>query len=350
HSRDFAVRFRREARSLSRLHHPGLVRVHDFGQADDGRLFCVMDLLEGQTLRAALDQEEVLGWKRALRIIRQACLALHVAHSRDLVHRDIKPENLFLTDQGTVKLIDFSLAKSADELGKSPAREAREAGRSQVGAMTLFGTPEYMAPEQVAGRRVDHRADLYALGCVLYEMLTGRMPFVADSAVQILDAKLKGSPESVRERAPNRAIPRTVNGLVMRALARHPSRRFGSAGEMAEAIADALDEPTRRRSRRKAVGGAVFAAIMAFGVALVAQQIRPTLEALPGKLPWLDQTAAQGELLPANPVPASELPGSSETPAVEPTRDDSSSAAPVEGSEQTPVERPEPIRAVQSRL
>ncbi|MBW2457568.1 MAG: protein kinase [Deltaproteobacteria bacterium] len=347
HSRDFAVRFRREARSLSRLHHPGLVRVHDFGQADDGRLFCVMDLLEGRTLRSALDHEEPFEWKRALRIIRQVCLALHVAHSRNLVHRDIKPENLFLTDREEDKLIDFSLAKSADELGES-AREVREEGASQVGAMTLFGTPEYMAPEQVAGRRVDRRADLYALGCVLYEMLTGRMPFVADSAVQILDAKLKGSPESVRERAPNRAIPRSVNRLVMRALARHPSRRFGSAGEMAQVIANALEEPTRRRARRKAVGGAVFAAIMAFGVVLVAQQARPTLEALPARLPWLGEPALANPP-PAEPARTSEPPTPSE-PAAAPARDDSSSTAPGAEPEPTPGEPEEQTRAAQSRL
>ena len=159
--------------------------------------------------------------------------------------------------------------------------------------MTLFGTPDYMAPEQVAGARVDHRADLYALGCVLYEMLTGRLPFVEQSAVQVLDKKLKGSPEPVRERAPSLGIQRNVCRLVTRALARHPSRRFASASDMAAAIGEVLDEPTRRRSRRRALGASVFAAVMGFALVLVVQQARPWLEALPERLPWLREPREQ---------------------------------------------------------
>ena len=311
HSQEFAARFRREARALSRLHHPGLVRVHDFGQADDGRLFCVMELLEGKNLRTELEQNEALGWMHSLRIARQACSALTVAHEHDLVHRDIKPENIFITTDGAVKLIDFSLAKHADELnGEMDDPQADAAAK--LGAMTLFGTPEYMAPEQVAGGRVDQRADIYALGCVLYEMLSGRRPFHADSAVKVLDDKLKGSPEPVRERARSRDIPHEASRITMRALARHPSRRYGSADDMADAIAHALAAPTRRRSRRRAVGASVFAAVMAFALVLVVQQARPWLEALPSELPWLDPPAAD------DPTPkrgTSEAPGPAQTPA-----------------------------------
>lgn len=290
-SRDFAARFRREARALSRLQHPGLVRVFDFGQSPDGRLFCVMELLEGKTLRQELDEGREMDWRRALRIVRRACLALAVAHRHNLVHRDIKPENLFITKDDTVKLIDFGLARSIEELG-DPIVDS-DGDEADLGAMTLFGTPEYMAPEQIAGGRVDHRADIYALGCVLYEMLTGRLPFVASSSVKVLDAKLKGSPDSVRDRAPNRGIPRTVSRMTARALARHASRRFASATDMAVAIADALDEPTRRRSKRRAVGASVFAAIMGFALVLVVQQARPWLEALPAELPWMKPAEPQ---------------------------------------------------------
>ncbi|MCA9625804.1 MAG: serine/threonine protein kinase, partial [Myxococcales bacterium] len=171
HSRDFAVRFRREARALSRLHHPGLVRVFDFGQADDGRLFCVMELLEGKTLREKMEQEGPPGVEASLSIVRKACQALAVAHRRELVHRDIKPENIFITTTGEVKILDFGLAKRVDD---EDLGEGLSPTIAELGAMTLFGTPDYMAPEQVAGGRVDHRADLYGLGCVLYELLTGR--------------------------------------------------------------------------------------------------------------------------------------------------------------------------------
>jgi serine/threonine-protein kinase len=333
-SRDFAVRFRREARALSRLQHPGLVRVFDFGQASDGRLFCVMELLEGKTLRTEIELDGPLGWRRALRIARKTCLALTVAHSHDLVHRDIKPENIFLTDDGSVKLVDFGLAKRVDELGEG--QEEGDSVASELGAMTLFGTPEYMAPEQVAGGRVDHRADLYALGCVIYECVTGRLPFVADSTVQILDKKLEGNPETVRERAPSLRIPRSVSRLVERAMARHASRRHDSAAVMASAIADILDEPRRRRTRRRAVGASVFAAVMAFAVVLLGQQARPWLEALPSHLPWLkapaatDQPAQPARQAPSDPSAttrkASPPPGPAELPAP-PRRADGDEAA-----------------------
>jgi serine/threonine-protein kinase len=282
-SRDFSLRFRREARALSRLHHPGLVRVFDFGQAADGRLFCVMELLDGRTLRQELEESQAVPWERALRIARKVCLALAAAHARQVIHRDIKPENVFVADGDQVKLIDFGLARTSED----PEARGDDAPEGDMGAMTLFGTPEYMAPEQVAGGQVDHRADVYALGCVLYEMLTGRLPFRDGSAVKQLDAKLRGNPEPAHLCAPQRGIPRAVSRLTARALARHPSRRFASAAEMADAISDALDEPTRRRTRRRALGASVVAATMGFAVVLLVQVARPWLEELPARLPWL---------------------------------------------------------------
>jgi serine/threonine-protein kinase len=275
HSREFSARFRREARALSRLQHPGLVRVHEFGQADDGRMFCVMELLEGRTLRALLEQDAHMPWKEALRIVRHACLALEVAHAHGIVHRDINPENVFVTDRREVKLIDFGLAKSADEVADHELDGS--------GPLTLFGTPEYMAPEQVAGGRVDQRADLYALGSVLYELLSGRLPFAGKSDAELLDNKLRGNPETLVLDA----MPRSVARVVVRALARHPSRRFQTAADMALALAACLEEPTRRRMRRRTIGGAVVAGTMAFGVVFVVRQARPWLEALPASVPWL---------------------------------------------------------------
>ena len=312
HSRDFAARFRKEARALSRLAHPGLVRVHDFGQSAEGRLYCVMELLEGQSLRARLDRGESFGWKQALRIARRCCLALQAAHDMGVVHRDIKPGNIVLTADERVKLIDFSLAKTAEEVGELEALEEADpgvasTGAEQGGAMMLFGTPDYMAPEQVSGGQVDARADIYALGCVLYELVTGRMPFVArgDMAVMgVLDAKLRGNPEPPRERVPTVELPRGASRVIMKALARHPSRRFQSAAEMADAIAEVLDEPTRVRQGRRALGLSLMAALMAFAVVLLGKQVTPWLRQLPGELGWVEAAASPP---PAAPTAASRL-------------------------------------------
>ncbi len=278
-SQDFSDRFRREARALSTLSHEGLVEVSDFGLAADGRLFCGMELLAGETLEAYLGREKGLDWREALGFCDKALAALDVAHAAGIVHRDLKPGNLFLTES-SLKILDFGLAKTVDDPGLPRA------------GFTLFGTPEYMAPEQAAAGQVDARADLYALGCVLYEMLTGRLPFVGPSAVALLDSKIKGSPEHPRAAAPTRGIPPMVDALVMRALARHPSVRFQSAAEMRKDIALALGAPARRRAAfRRGLGLASAVALLSVAAVLGVtrgKQIRAAIPAwlhLPGKAP-----------------------------------------------------------------
>jgi len=254
-SEEFAARFRREARALSKLEHPGLVKVHDFGQADDGRLFCAMELLEGETLEDRIQREKVLDVRVALELADKVLCALDAAHAEGVIHRDVKPSNLFVTAKGELKILDFGLAKSPESLVGSSFATTRT-------GFTLFGTPEYMAPEQAAAGQVDVRADLYALGCILYELVTGKLPFPGESAVAILAAKVKGSPVRPREAAPERGIPESVDALVMRALARHPSVRFQSAAEMREAIGQAAKAaaPPRRRLSKKVVACASAAA------------------------------------------------------------------------------------------
>ncbi|WP_437941314.1 serine/threonine-protein kinase [Sorangium sp. So ce341] len=297
-----ATRFRREARVLSRLSHEHLVKVHDFGMAADGRLFCGMDLLEGETLDAVLARGAAIDWRDALTMAIKVLSALELAHAEGLVHRDIKPENLFLTRpsgaeaspsiaEAGLKLLDFGLAKClADDRGEGDGvADATGAGEGPArAAVAIVGTPEYMAPEQAASGRIDGRADLYALGCVLYEMLTGRLPFVEPSLVALLDAKIKGSPERLRERAPARQIPPFVDELVMRALARHPSVRFQSAVEMRQAIVRALGAPGRARARRRAVGFAAVAAVMALAGAVVVGKGREIAARVPAAAALLD--------------------------------------------------------------
>ena len=277
---EIAARFRREARTLSRLSHEGLVAVHDVGEAEGGRLFCVMELLVGETLEALMAREKIIDPRDALRIVERMLAALEVAHGAALVHRDIKPANVFLPRVApeargrsvAVKLLDFGLARGVDET--EPDAAAR--------GFTIFGTPEYMAPEQAASGQIDARADLYAVGCVLHELLTGKLPFVGPSSVAILDAKIKGNPARLAERSPAREIPARVDDLVMKALARHPSQRFQTATEMRQAIQAALDAPERRRGPRR-VALAALAACSIFAIAVGVTR-RAELRA---SIPWL---------------------------------------------------------------
>jgi eukaryotic-like serine/threonine-protein kinase len=164
---DAVDRFRREARAIASLSHPNLVRLHDFGRSLDGRVFLAMELLHGTTLDAYADAQP-LPWREAVGLAIQATRALEAAHGAGLVHRDLKPQNLFLTSDGDLKLLDFGVAMA---LADTAAAEERQKG------FAVFGTPEYMAPEQVAGEPVDARCDIYALGCVLYELVTGARTF-----------------------------------------------------------------------------------------------------------------------------------------------------------------------------
>jgi serine/threonine-protein kinase len=259
-SSDFAARFRKEARALSRLSHRNLVALHDFGQAADGRLFCAMEMLEGETLDQLIVREAPLGWQRALDIGMQAARALKVAHEAGLVHRDLKPSNLFLCADGTLKLLDFGLAMTPDE--------ATEVSDDKSG-FSLFGTPEYMAPEQVAAEKIDARADLYGLGCVLYELCTGRLPFVYDTSVRVLDAKLTRDAESPRNTAPGLDLPVEVERLILRALARKVEDRTPSAMVMLEQMNRALESPEIRRRRRRFAGLSAAVSIVAVALVLI---------------------------------------------------------------------------------
>ncbi|AUX41977.1 protein kinase [Sorangium cellulosum] len=338
-----AGRFRREARVLSRLSHEHLVKVHDFGMAADGRLFCGMDLLEGETLDVALARGPAVDWRDALALALKVLSALDLAHAEGLVHRDVKPENLFLTrpsgaagvpslaDAG-LKLLDFGLAKHlADDRGAADATGAGE-GPARA-AIAIVGTPEYMAPEQAASGRIDGRADLYALGCVLYETLTGRLPFVEPSLVALLDAKIKGSPERLRERAPARQIPPFVDELVMRALARHPSVRFQSAAEMREAILSALAAPARARARRRALGFTAVAAAMTLAGVLLAGKGREIAAGVPATVALLDvageAAAPPGDAAPGAPAEAPAAAASAEAPPAAAAADVSAAEAPA---------------------
>jgi serine/threonine-protein kinase len=260
-SSELETRFRHEARAIARLRHPNLVALHDFGVSADGRPYYAMELLEGETLERHLERERGMDWREAARVGIETCQALEAAHAAGLVHRDIKPGNLFLTREGRVKLLDFGVVLMAPEADASADPEA----------LKLVGTAEYMAPEQAAGEPIDERADVYALGAVLYELLTGRQPHVAPTTVALIDKKLRAVPESTRERAPGRGIPKALDRAVMRCLSRFAGQRWKSAAELRVALEAALAAPERARTlrRRAAVAGLLLCAI---GLGVVAER------------------------------------------------------------------------------
>jgi serine/threonine protein kinase len=264
-------RFRSEARAVARLSHPNLVPLYDFGKSLDGRVFFAMDLCEGETLDARLKRGP-LDWKHAVRIAIEAACALEAAHAAGLVHRDLKPQNLMLTKGATgaagdptVKLLDFGLATA---LTRDATRPPDPRERAHHG-FAVFGTPEYMAPEQVAGDGVDGRADVYALGCVLYEMLTGARAFEGASSVVVMGKQLRETPLPPRVRAPLRPIPAAVEAVVVRAMAKDRTARHPSASAMRRELEEALDAPRRMRSRLKRAASVALTglAMIACGVA-----------------------------------------------------------------------------------
>ena len=211
-------RFRREAQSAAKLNHPNIITVYDFGE-EQGHLYMAMELLEGRDLSEVIRSGE-LGYEESLRLMEQICTAVAFAHAAGVVHRDLKPANIHVEAGGQVKVMDFGLAR----FGTSDMTRA--------GA--IIGTPNYMSPEQVRGERVDARADVFSLGAVFHEMLSGRKAFEADSLHGVLYKVLDEPPRSLREIVPG--VPPSLAAFVERALDKDPARRFRDAGEMRDAL------------------------------------------------------------------------------------------------------------------
>ena len=239
------ARFRKEAHTASAIGHPHIVRVLDFGELPDGAAYFVMEHLEGLELGVLLASEGPLPIGRAVGIARQLCDALVAAHSVGIVHRDLKPENVFLVkgpgdEEDFVKILDFGIAKVAG------------ASERLTIAGQLVGTPHYMSPEQAMGRPVDHRSDVYQVGTLLFEMLTGRTPFDGDSVMSVLNQKT--TLEAPRARLFRPDVPPVLEEIVGKALAREPLRRFASMREMRDALVRVpLPESPRSGMRERIV-------------------------------------------------------------------------------------------------
>jgi eukaryotic-like serine/threonine-protein kinase len=246
-NREVVDRFKLEAVSASRIKHPNVIDVFDFGQTEDGSCFIAMELLEGYDLGELLSMRGFIDPPEAIRILLQIAKALGLAHSRGVVHRDLKPENVFLqnTPEGEriVKIVDFGIAqlRGKDEVAPQEGRRRRLTKTGMI-----FGTPEYMAPEQARGVEVDHRTDVYAAGIILYEMLSGGVPFVGDSFLEVLNQHVLDPAPPLRTYKSDLTISAELEGVVTRMLEKRPDDRFPNMKEVSLAL---LGTPEGRAMR-----------------------------------------------------------------------------------------------------
>jgi eukaryotic-like serine/threonine-protein kinase len=244
HDPAFQQRFRREAQAAASLSNPGIVAVYDTGM-QDGTPFIVMEFVEGRTLKEAILAEGPLHPDRAAEIAADVCSALAAAHARGLVHRDVKPPNVMLTPSGRVKLMDLGIARA----------DAAETATQTAAQTTMLGTALYLSPEQAQGLPVDPRSDLYSLGCCLYEMLTGTVPFRGATPVAILYRHVREDPAPPRRLNPD--VPPALEAVCLKALAKRPEDRYQTAVEMRE------DLQRARAGGRVAAGPSAATAAMA---------------------------------------------------------------------------------------
>ncbi len=229
HKQDLVDRFLQEARAASMIDQENVVEITDFGATPTGSVFFAMEFLQGEDLAQTVKTQGALPWSRAQVMMLQICEALAAAHDAGIIHRDMKPENCFRIRRGRredfIKVLDFGIAKVSTEEG--------EGKLTRTGM--IFGTPEYMAPEQARGERGDHRVDIYAAGVILFELLTGRVPFSADTFMGVLTKHMFEAPPAPTSIVPT--VPVEVEAIILKALQKDRTLRFGSMREMGTAIA-----------------------------------------------------------------------------------------------------------------
>ncbi|MBX7082324.1 MAG: serine/threonine protein kinase [Nannocystaceae bacterium] len=302
-------RFVREARLVARIAHPHVIEIFDFGQSPRGAPFFAMELLRGESLGARLQRCGPVPWARALLILRQIADALAAAHDVGVIHRDVKPDNVFLVERGGtpdfVKLLDFGIAKAMIPDPNSVALTS---------AGVVFGTPAYMSPEQLRGDAIDGRSDLYAVGCVAYQMLTGGLPFEGTTAHAIVAGHLFDDPRPLREATPFLRLPPAVEAIVLRCLQKHPAQRYESAAALRAAIDRVLATAPRQPRRPRARTGLALGLVCAGLVGVAAWQLHRVWRAR------TDASAADdvGAAAPARIAPASPRPVLHDAAAPEP--------------------------------
>ena len=232
---DAITRMSREATNASRISHPNVCAVYDFGLTGDGLVFLAMEYVEGRTLSSLLEEGGALPLCRAARLMAQCAAGLQAAHDLGIVHRDLKPDNIMVVTGGeeeTVKLVDFGIAKAI-------AGDDGVGGQGVTRSGFIVGTPEYMSPEQLAGAPLDARSDQYSLGLVFYQMITGRLPFEGDSLRGSLAKRLTDPPRPLSAANPGEGFPAGLEESVRRALSRDPGSRHASVQAFADSVARA---------------------------------------------------------------------------------------------------------------
>jgi eukaryotic-like serine/threonine-protein kinase len=231
--KDLVSRFRREARAMSHLNHPNTVKVFLYGELEDGSLYIVMEFLEGRNVHQTVRKEGPLSWERALPVLIQVCGALEEAHQKGIVHRDLKPENIFLCNNAGLedypKVLDFGLAKVTE-------REMRPGSIILTQEGMVFGTPEFMSPEQAQGKVLDARSDIYSLSVILYEALTGKLPFDARTPMEYIQHHVASKPIDLHVRVPEKTFPDGLGSVLAKAMEKKPEDRYQSAADFARAL------------------------------------------------------------------------------------------------------------------
>jgi len=289
-------RFEREAKAVARLNHPNIVNITDYGEFE-GQPYLVMPYLQGGTLKEKL-QGKAMDWQDAAQMLIPIAKALGYAHQREMIHRDVKPANILITETGEPLLTDFGVAKIVDD----------EATMDLTGTHATVGTPEYMAPEQVTAKSVDHRADIYALGIVFYEMVTGRKPFQADTPMAVLFKHASEPLPRPTQFVPK--LPKSVEQILLKALAKDPKNRYQSMAELASAMeflqggagknASKVRSPRKKKEnvkRKKAPNQRKWVSLAKISFALIGVVLTgifglPALQSQPDKLPEPTQALA----------------------------------------------------------
>lgn len=245
--KDLTSRFRREARAMSQLTHPNTVKVFMYGELeDDGSLYIVMEYLEGKNLNQTVRRGGPMAYDRAIPILVAVCGALQEAHDMGIVHRDLKPENIFICNQGGLKefpkVLDFGLAKVTE-------RQMRPGSIILTQEGMVFGTPEFMSPEQAQGQTLDARSDIYSLAVILYEAMTGKLPFMAKTPMEYIQKHVTAAPIPLDERVPELRFPPGLGEVLNKAMGKKPADRYQTAREFADALSAFISAPMSGEAR-----------------------------------------------------------------------------------------------------